>query len=166
MVSMGKASYDGRFIRAFSPTLKARFCKGSIVIFKRNRFSLKAKVCVQKEIFFHIQSYARLCWGGDKIYDVVLPPDSTFLFFLCFTCIYTSGLTSHGEGKTIFYLKSMLGFAMMGSQILSRRVGYNFCGIGPHGDAPWYPNLLRRVKVGQNAADVKTHAHRYTARII
>uniref|UniRef100_A0A3N7FTI1 Uncharacterized protein n=1 Tax=Populus trichocarpa TaxID=3694 RepID=A0A3N7FTI1_POPTR len=44
------------------------------------------------------------------------------------------------------YLKSTLGFAMMGSQILSRRVGYNSCGFGPHGDAPWYPNLLRRVK--------------------
>ncbi|KAJ6900604.1 hypothetical protein NC652_026647 [Populus alba x Populus x berolinensis] len=41
---MGKASYDGRFIRAPSPTLKARVCKGSIVIFKRIRFSLRAKV--------------------------------------------------------------------------------------------------------------------------
>ncbi|KAJ6983341.1 hypothetical protein NC653_026217 [Populus alba x Populus x berolinensis] len=40
---MGKASYDGRFIRAPSPTLKARVCKGSIVIFKRIRFSLRAK---------------------------------------------------------------------------------------------------------------------------
>ncbi|KAJ6983344.1 hypothetical protein NC653_026217 [Populus alba x Populus x berolinensis] len=90
---MGKASYDGRFIRAPSPTLKARVCKGSIVIFKRIRFSLRAK-------------------------------------------------------------------------ILSRRVVYNSCGFGPHGDAPWYPHLLRRVKVNQNTADVKTHAHRYTARII
>ncbi|KAJ6892394.1 hypothetical protein NC651_025558 [Populus alba x Populus x berolinensis] len=41
---MGKASYDGRFIRALiSPTLKARVCKGSIVIFKRIGFSLRAK---------------------------------------------------------------------------------------------------------------------------
>ncbi|KAL9351525.1 hypothetical protein Peur_054205 [Populus x canadensis] len=42
---------DGGFIRALSPTLKARVCKGSIVIFKRIRFSLKAKVHVYPLLF-------------------------------------------------------------------------------------------------------------------
>ncbi|KAJ6900603.1 hypothetical protein NC652_026647 [Populus alba x Populus x berolinensis] len=42
---------NGRFIRAPSPTLKARVCKGSIVIFKRIRFSLRAKVHVYPLLF-------------------------------------------------------------------------------------------------------------------
>ncbi|KAI9387770.1 hypothetical protein POPTR_010G221301v4 [Populus trichocarpa] len=85
MVSMGKASCDGRFIRALSPTLKARVCKGSIVIFKRIRFSLKAKAFVfRKKSSFTYRVMHVYVGGGEKIYDVVLPADSTFLFFLCF----------------------------------------------------------------------------------
>ncbi|KAL9388569.1 hypothetical protein Peur_017174 [Populus x canadensis] len=109
MVSMGKASCDGRFIRALSPTLKARVRKGSIVIFKRIRFSLKAKAFVfRKKSSFTYRVMHVYAGGGEKIYDV-LPADSTFLFFLCFRCVFPMFFHENG-GTHIKLSQKHVGF--------------------------------------------------------